>query len=455
MANPAAPAGFGGLGSATFTLAVNEEPLKKGMKKVFAEVQTTSAQIQSSLDKASFNGSRSLLQLAYACDDLQYGFRSVVNNIPQMLMFLGPGIAGAAGVGAVAVNLMITHWGTLTSTMQAAWSDVPLAQLERIRLATEAATEAFDKLTKAPTRAMAAQAKGVEEVLKEGPAGKIFADMVGQALSEIPREIWVNKGNIPDNPLQVSPQDKLDEERLEKARKLAAERMGRIMSDDPGVSKAAIAGVGDPGLRRRLMNETPEGQERIAQQRLEAQGEHQGRLLADKLKEQARAEQIQQRGWEIEGRENGKRWEAKREAQAKDTASQMMRSPLGLNVLSGQLPKEADVQKMLKAAKSDADPAKVLKDLSKVSQEDIRKKMLEGGFSRQRATQELMLENVMRNDPDFGRQSKRESQFMGLAEFAKNLQTGALGPDKLLTAAQEHNRLLKLLIDKTVPPAWR
>ena len=52
-----------------------------------------------------------ILQLAFAIDDLQYGIRGIVNNIPQVVqaLGLGAGFAGAAGIAAVAVNQLVAR----------------------------------------------------------------------------------------------------------------------------------------------------------------------------------------------------------------------------------------------------------------------------------------------------------------------------------------------------------
>lgn len=55
-----------------------------------------------------FNG-QGLLSLAYFLDDLQYGMRGIMNNIPQVIgqLGLGAGLAGAAGIAAVAVGQLV------------------------------------------------------------------------------------------------------------------------------------------------------------------------------------------------------------------------------------------------------------------------------------------------------------------------------------------------------------
>jgi hypothetical protein len=50
------------------------------------------------------------LQLAYALDDIQYGFNGIVNNIPGIVQSLGgsAGLAGGLGAAAVGVNLLLS-----------------------------------------------------------------------------------------------------------------------------------------------------------------------------------------------------------------------------------------------------------------------------------------------------------------------------------------------------------
>ncbi len=64
------------------------------------------------LDSASHKLGRGLGQLAYAIDDVQYGFAAIVNNIPQIAMGLGAGagVAGTLGILAVAINQVAKHW---------------------------------------------------------------------------------------------------------------------------------------------------------------------------------------------------------------------------------------------------------------------------------------------------------------------------------------------------------
>lgn len=93
-------------------------------------------------------GAMGLLMLSQAIDDVQYGFRAIVNNIPQLGMAaasaFGMGTEAAmkfgavAGIVAVAINVLITHWDDLLDVMGLG------------RILTEA--EAMDKLAKATRR---------------------------------------------------------------------------------------------------------------------------------------------------------------------------------------------------------------------------------------------------------------------------------------------------------------
>ena len=56
------------------------------MAKIGTAVQKTQAELHS-LQAASGSAGRGLSQLAYAVDDIQYGFNAIVNNIPQIVTF--------------------------------------------------------------------------------------------------------------------------------------------------------------------------------------------------------------------------------------------------------------------------------------------------------------------------------------------------------------------------------
>lgn len=68
----------------------------------------------------SKNAAMGMLLLGQTIDDAQYGFRSIVNNIPGLVMSLGgsAGLAGALSIAAVAVNQFIQHWDDFESAFK-------------------------------------------------------------------------------------------------------------------------------------------------------------------------------------------------------------------------------------------------------------------------------------------------------------------------------------------------
>ena len=92
------------------------------------------------LQQTSAGAGLGLSQLAYAVDDVQYGFNAIVNNIPQIVMGLGggAGVAGAVGIAAVAINQLIKHWSEVSALMEQAWTGGSYDQLVTLREGTEA-----------------------------------------------------------------------------------------------------------------------------------------------------------------------------------------------------------------------------------------------------------------------------------------------------------------------------
>lgn len=71
---------------------------------------------------SSFNAGRAVMELSRGVEDLQYGFKGVVNNIPSLVMGLGAsaGVAGAISLVAVAVNQLIEHFGKVDPAVKEA-----------------------------------------------------------------------------------------------------------------------------------------------------------------------------------------------------------------------------------------------------------------------------------------------------------------------------------------------
>ena len=169
--------GGGNLGSAFFTMTADTTGFVASLNKAEVAARATSSKIGTELNRASTEGARGLLQLSYAVDDLQYGFRAIVNNIPQMALALGGSaglsagtsmsIAAGAGVAAVAISQLINHWGYLTDLAQSSWAGSSIEQLTALRTKAEEAATAFEHLAKVPTSGQAAEGKAVRDDITE------------------------------------------------------------------------------------------------------------------------------------------------------------------------------------------------------------------------------------------------------------------------------------------------
>ncbi len=139
------------------------------------------------LESANRGLGQGLGQLAYAIDDVQYGFNAIVNNIPQIVLGLGgsAGVAGAIGIAAVAINQLVKHWDDLVTAFDAWKSGDTVAGLQAVKKAADDAAESFKKLAEKPTTEQAGGMKVIDQfVQKHGAEG--LAQAVAQAVSQDP-----------------------------------------------------------------------------------------------------------------------------------------------------------------------------------------------------------------------------------------------------------------------------
>ena len=120
----------------------------------FEQVEDSSAKARKKLDDAKESvgkkgggtgAAAALLDLGYILDDVQYGFRGVVNNIPGFVqkMGLGAGVAGVAGIAAVAINQLIQSFPELTD-----WMSKARPKIEELVTAIGKQTAEVDRLKK-------------------------------------------------------------------------------------------------------------------------------------------------------------------------------------------------------------------------------------------------------------------------------------------------------------------
>lgn len=164
------------LGGAQFTISVDESKFVKPLERAKKIAEDASKRIKDKLgdvDKSSRGAAQGLLALSQAVDDAQYGFRAIVNNIPQMIYMFGggAGLAGGIGIAAVAVNTLITHWESLINSLKAQWLNVPFDQLEKLRIQAEKAGEAFDKIMAKPGELQGKEIGMIEKAITNEKGG--------------------------------------------------------------------------------------------------------------------------------------------------------------------------------------------------------------------------------------------------------------------------------------------
>lgn len=185
--------GMGGMdvGVARFTVSADTAAFRKALQESQQEAVQFAGATQTQMKGAAMT----MMQVGQVADDLQYGFRAIVNNVQPIGMAAGQAFgmsttaamatSGAVGVLAVGVNMLVQHWGDMAEAMQSSWSDKPVEELHRIRKAAEDAAEAWAKLREQPTKLEAKSAKAVEQAIVEAPAAELHKS-VEDALKQSP-----------------------------------------------------------------------------------------------------------------------------------------------------------------------------------------------------------------------------------------------------------------------------
>jgi hypothetical protein len=110
------------VGNLAVELGLSDEQFRQALAYAQVQAEAAAKQMQAKVNQAaasvpraveastnSTNRAMGLLNISRALDDVQYGFRGIVNNIEGIVMGLGfgTGVAGAATIAAVAINQMI------------------------------------------------------------------------------------------------------------------------------------------------------------------------------------------------------------------------------------------------------------------------------------------------------------------------------------------------------------
>jgi hypothetical protein len=519
--------GMQNLGGASFTVHANMESFKAGMAQARKIAMDGSNEIKRWMDSvdqssrkaaqgfqqmqaplnavrtSSTNAAMGMLVLGQAIDDAQYGFRSIVNNIPQLGMVVGTAMgasaaasmqfAGAIGIVAVGLNQLITHFDAMNTAMQAAWSGSTVAQLETIRVKAEAAGAALAKVP-GYTQAQGKQAAAVEEFVQSVPKEKLIQQVAG-AIQGNPstREEMTQEDKWRVSDAKSKAAFTARDERIRAARvkaieaDIAADIQKRVFAKaEKIVGEALLPGEqGDlsrttigmllPQHKAQLEALSPKGQKQAAdakereekakrvfdtdqaakdeQMKMMAvarddearkkaarearlQGEFEtdqaGKKERDKMMSavtQQEGEDEKQKGWELQGRDNARKFELDRQHKEEATAKKLADSPIALQLLRGQHFTPANVDRVMKAGGIDTRaggqrPAQVLEDLKKDLRTEIADTMLRTGATEREARRMV---TIGREQRLIGQQpEKQHSEMVGLTDLWKKIQTGAL-----------------------------
>jgi hypothetical protein len=544
------------LGGASFLVTANTQQIEAALTKTEQRARRFERTVKDSMthvaaetQKGSSKAAQGILALSYAIDDMQYGFRSIVNNIPQVaLMFgAGAGLAGAVGIAGVAVNVLMNHWDSLINSFQSQWLNVPFEQLEKLRIVAEKADEAFEKLVKTPKAIDVKQINAINAAItEEGPMAVMkgltqaaglepsIQQDVKQERDETRKKMLRDleflfagmPGGIPADEIA-----KMDRQ-LNEIMANTLQKKSEVFAKDI-MGKAMLPGEEGQGARATLYRmiqkfrssftekflkamsgttvQAIENMAHFARIKMEDQRIEQGRAMDHALGAQmiqgplgrqmmmmglgggggaaggggaggaaaARRpiskKDVIKRALEIERKEGfaGMTPEMMRAVQGGMIPPEMLgdvqmrMGPLMVEARKRMMKEQADqmakapkappddpmvkaVGEAMKAAGIVGDPKGVLDQMKGIQEEHIRALMLERGMTREQAQREILRQNVMHQFPHFN----QPAQFVGIADFAKKIQIGALGvPDVQKAQLSELQQIRMILAKQPAPGA--
>jgi hypothetical protein len=267
-------------------------------------------------------GSRMMIVGQFA-DDVQYGLRAVVNQIPQMAMAfgMGAGLAGSLSVLAVIANQVVNRWDDITASFSTSTPIVTAQAQEMANLAektnkTAEEAERLNKLQK-EQKDIAAQKASMPDANREAGAesGKVIANApydvirrviadhlkqnaIGARVSDKDLQLELDRLRISgEKAIGISDEDKEKiRERMQDVRdKVANESAERLINNlqngtptEQAKARQQLDWMGqtDENIKPfadKIRASSPEEQNRIAQLRLEASGSRQGRLIEQRM----------------------------------------------------------------------------------------------------------------------------------------------------------------------------
>ncbi len=273
MSSAAAPAGYGDMGGASFTLAIDSSSWNDKLIRAEGQVKKFRKDVDKEFNGIGMGGAQGLLQLGYAIDDLQYGFKSIVNNIPQIALSFGGkdamAIAGGVGIAAVAINLLITHWEEIQKLWMSNASVQEAANIKELAEQLKEAAEQAEKYLKAKTEARKFTEAGVEKAIVEGGAEGMLQGIeqyLQKSAPAVSKTTLETVGNQGETRTRAATEEEIDKRvRAQQAdiTKQAKNIMGAMGTDDAtrrSVQQMAKEQPGffPPGTESKLQAASPE-----------------------------------------------------------------------------------------------------------------------------------------------------------------------------------------------------
>ncbi len=387
--------------------------------KKYGSAQAASAAMakkaSASVQQAGSQGAMGLMVLSQTIDDAQYGFKSIVNNLPQLGMAVGSAFGmsteaamkfgGAIGIAGVAINTWIKNWDDAKEAFGGDWSsniskkfyeitDAILsagaavvnfsrsASLTQIDLARIARAKEQKKATKeqneADAKAAESSVSGVDsdatqergKAFKEaleayGGGDKLRAELSGPMEQQALRGVENRAKAARDKSSSTyNPAFDIDKEREDAKKKVR----------DAVNLRIAGALRGDMGAGEGIGKDNP------------AFGKMQGIT--------------EQREIEAKGRANDRAYQQRQKDKAKATAA-MLQDTVGTTALANPATSLADLEKLTKKAMADSgldqekhgDPAEVAKQLKYRLKEKIGAYAAQQGITDAEAEKRLAFES--------------------------------------------------------------
>jgi len=216
---------------------------------------------------AATKGTRDLgmaaMQTGMMVDDMQYGLRGIVNNIPMLVTSLGGslGLAGAIGIAAVALNQLVMWLGkTKDETTDAAEATAGLAdkirevaenaaantqdELDRQREANELALERQEILARPNTKTDAARAEAETQSLANAQAlieaSYTLAEVMGRQVNQLERIAAIQEVQEAARQAQARQAMAAEEAKVAAARATVEQQKEKLNLESKGAENAAV-----------------------------------------------------------------------------------------------------------------------------------------------------------------------------------------------------------------------